>query len=546
MKKFVIPFVGLVMVMVFCFTACNLDVGNFTGNPSERFSQINGEGLASELIIEEADIVKVYDDFIIKKHSLGISIIHTNLGRLSKVAEFSHSEGIQGDLIISNNRLIAINIREEKIIENEKVVYKDYNTDIYIFDLSNLTTTSYSFPIIRTLNLKGEYRTAKVFNDKLYVATTYLSKEKRMQDGQISYDNNGTIREIRDMESMSKLSDIFSAFVVTPIMDSEQESTAVGCYADLFELAIYPTGIYPIFYLGKDYNMIVKLSVDDLSFQNSIADFNYKINNRYCINDNGENIFVVTTNLTYGSRLTIYDSLFNKVGRVDNIAPDENLKAVRYSKNFAYIVTFRIIDPVFKIDISNVESPSIVDELKITGYSTYLHMIDEMDIAIGIGFEGSGFFEKKISLFNVAGDEIDEIDSIETSMLMMSFGYFDPRCVYVDRERNYLFLIGAGVDWDTDALIYSNDKNFYSNDISLFLNILILEYSKTGITIKKVISEDLGEELDYLLDTTFLKMLVEGRSLTIGDFLYFVGNNRINSYAMNNDFALVDTLAIKS
>ena len=62
-----------------------------------------------------------------------------------------------------------------------------------------------------------------------------------------------------------------------------------------------------------------------------------------------------------------------QVAKIDNIAPGESIYAVRFVGEVGYVVTFKKVDPLFTIDLSNPKDPSIRGELKIPGFSTYLH-----------------------------------------------------------------------------------------------------------------------------------------------------------------------------
>lgn len=64
--------------------------------------------------------------------------------------------------------------------------------------------------------------------------------------------------------------------------------------------------------------------------------------------------------------------------------PGERIYASRIIGNRAYIVTFRVIDPVYVIDLSDATSPRILGELEIPGYSAYLHPVSD-DLLLGIG-----------------------------------------------------------------------------------------------------------------------------------------------------------------
>ena len=69
-----------------------------------------------------------------------------------------------------------------------------------------------------------------------------------------------------------------------------------------------------------------------------------------------------------------------------------------------YLVTFRLIDPFFVIDLTNPRVPTILGELKITGFSNYLHPYDNRTI-IGFGRETKSIGQQtglKVSLFDVS------------------------------------------------------------------------------------------------------------------------------------------------
>jgi uncharacterized secreted protein with C-terminal beta-propeller domain len=72
------------------------------------------------------------------------------------------------------------------------------------------------------------------------------------------------------------------------------------------------------------------------------------------------------------------------VGKITNLAPTELIKSVRFLEDRAYVTTFRVIDPLFTIDLSDPTNPEVQGALKIPGFSDYLHPVGE-DYVIGIG-----------------------------------------------------------------------------------------------------------------------------------------------------------------
>ena len=74
------------------------------------------------------------------------------------------------------------------------------------------------------------------------------------------------------------------------------------------------------------------------------------------------------------------------VGRVGGLGKGERIYAVRFMDDAAYVVTFRQVDPSYIVDLSAPRRPRVAGELKIQGYSSYLHPIGD-DLVLGVGQE---------------------------------------------------------------------------------------------------------------------------------------------------------------
>ena len=77
-----------------------------------------------------------------------------------------------------------------------------------------------------------------------------------------------------------------------------------------------------------------------------------------------------------------------RVGAIEKIAPGEDIRAVRFDDDRGYIVTFKKTDPLYVIDLYQPSRPAILGELKIPGFSTYLHRIDPEHL-LSIGFDAN-------------------------------------------------------------------------------------------------------------------------------------------------------------
>jgi hypothetical protein len=81
------------------------------------------------------------------------------------------------------------------------------------------------------------------------------------------------------------------------------------------------------------------------------------------------------------------------VGQVDGLAPTEDIRSVRFSGDRGFVVTFKKTDPLFVFDLANPYAPRVLAELKIPGFSTYMHMMDENHLlTIGYDADDQGDF----------------------------------------------------------------------------------------------------------------------------------------------------------
>ncbi|MFZ5649404.1 MAG: beta-propeller domain-containing protein [Bacillota bacterium] len=128
----------------------------------------------------------------------------------------------------------------------------------------------------------------------------------------------------------------------------------------------------------------------------SRGEVNGTLLNQFSMDEEGGYLRVATTSQGFlfagrqSSRNNIYimDEKLEVVGRIEGLAPTERIFSARFMGGRVYLVTFRNIDPLFVIDIADPKNPKVLGELKIPGFSDYLHPYDENHI-IGIGKEAA-------------------------------------------------------------------------------------------------------------------------------------------------------------
>lgn len=137
--------------------------------------------------------------------------------------------------------------------------------------------------------------------------------------------------------------------------------------------------------------------------------------NQFSMDEYGDNFRIATTQGDAwrtgegASRSNVYvlDSGMDILGKIEGIAPGEKIYSVRFTGDRGYMVTYRNVDPFFVLDLKDPRNPSILGELKIPGYSNYLHPYDENHV-IGFGKDtmeifGTAFYMgMKMAIFDVS------------------------------------------------------------------------------------------------------------------------------------------------
>jgi uncharacterized secreted protein with C-terminal beta-propeller domain len=124
------------------------------------------------------------------------------------------------------------------------------------------------------------------------------------------------------------------------------------------------------------------------------------------MDENGDYFRVATSESYKQTNVYVLDEDLEVVGSLEGLAPNERMYSARFVGDRCYLVTFKKVDPFFVIDLSDPESPTVLGELKIPGYSDYLHPYDENHI-IGLGIDAydmgtfAWFQGVKLSLFDV-------------------------------------------------------------------------------------------------------------------------------------------------
>ncbi|AYC28676.1 beta-propeller domain-containing protein [Paenisporosarcina cavernae] len=158
------------------------------------------------------------------------------------------------------------------------------------------------------------------------------------------------------------------------------------------------------------------------------------------------------------NNLFILDGGLKQVGSIEGLADGERIYSARFMGDKAYMVTFKQTDPLFVFDVSNPVAPKVLGELKIPGFSNYIHPLDDTHL-IGFGFE----------------TEMVDTDWSDEPMLMtggMKISLFDVTDLENPKEQDTEIIGGPGtysqLQHDHKALFQHQERGLYGFPVSLY------------------------------------------------------------------------------
>lgn len=188
------------------------------------------------------------------------------------------------------------------------------------------------------------------------------------------------------------------------------------------------------------------------------------------------------------SDVYILNGNLEEIGNVRNLGVGERIYSVRFIEDKGYVVTFKQIDPFFVLDLANPRKPEVKGELKIPGFSSYLHPLSGDNI-LGVGQEEG---KVKLTIFDVAKPENpQELDTYRLDEYWTEVSN-NHHAFLVDKKHNIFFLPGGNGGY-------------------------VFSYADYRLSLKKTIGES-GVE----------------RAVYIGDYLYVLNDSKMTVLSEND------------
>ena len=432
--------------------------------------------------VEEGDIVVVKSGIIYAAKDTGIDVIDANDPKNLKLAttlKLTENHYIS-KLALYDNLLIAIG---DEYLQKEGTSM----TIAYFYDITNPSAPKY----VRKLAQEGSLQDVRVTNDTLYlIGNMYpnywmLREDKNVDLQPKTYDSKvSNVYESLPFDKISILPNTLDSTysLITAVDLKNGAKTAantkgyLGGSSGLYmsEEALYLTT--PVYHPSTSSSsnkrvmdtMWIPRAVDTQVFKWQVdgttmnfmgtTEVKGSVLNQYSMDEYNGDFRIVTTegdmwdekNISR-NHLFILDKNLQQVGAVTDLAPGEKVYSARFMGDKAYVVTFKEVDPLFVIDVADPAKPTILGELKIPGFSNYLHPLDETHL-IGIGYDTEQRY-----------DEYAKRNFTVTTNMKMSL--FDVTDFQNPKEQSSVKIGGSGsrseVQYNPKALFRNSTYNYY-------------------------------------------------------------------------------------
>lgn len=516
--------------------------------------------------VDEADIVKTDGEYVYSISEDTVYITYaknpTEMNVVAKIQE-PLSNIYPEDLILQNNKLIIISGNTSKTV-------------VKIYDLADIESPDK----IKEFEINKEYYTSRYINGNLYV----ISSGRVLSEGNLEYVEDGaTVNP--DRPNAYKINDLntrIQTVIASYNLNEPENKIKVQSYLmDVENAYISEKNMYlidngysgsrdvefsDIFGLKGVLGIGDAIEESNSTYGSNIYKFNFKEDgsveyqtktqvegttiDQFSLDEKDDNLRIALYT-TKGSRVVVLDNNLKQLGETAYLAKGEKMYSARFVGDRAYLVTYKNIDPLYSIDLSDPANPKALGALKIPGYSTYLQPYDENHI-IGFGFQTEETVRRnslgrvtsssakvtgmKMALFDVSDISNPKMISEEVigDSKTNSTVLENHKALLLDKERN---LLAIPIKNYTTDLSITEDDDISSATKSYTSYLKSRTYNKVGYAVysldiangfnlREIITHDVNSN-DYTSDI---------RGLYIDNTLYTVSNKEIKA---NN----IDTLA---
>jgi len=415
--------------------------------------------------IDEADVVKTDGTYIYQIAGNKVLITRAWPASSLKIAHELELEGFSpSTLYLDDDRLVVIGMQAEKMEADANnddaarhmimpILWQ--NTRVLVYDISDMNNITLS----RDIAIDGYNATSRKKGDYIYLVNSrYVGW---LMDGEEPvrpwYKDSaaGDEKTEIDFDDIRYFPDVaLDDYVIFAALDLKGGKLEVDTYLGWAQ-HMYMSH-ENLFLAMTDWTdtTVFKFDVDGLNLNyvgsGTVAGTPL---NQFSMDEHNGYFRIATTDYSdwenTNNALYVLDGSMKVVGQIKDIAPGERIYSARFMGDKGYLVTFETVDPLFVIDLSNPRDPKILGELKIPGFSNYLHPLDDNHL-LGIG--------QDTRVQSYEGREFVTTKGIKLAI-------FDVSDVNNPREK-HVELIGSSGSW-SEAL-YDHKAVFYHDGVLAF------------------------------------------------------------------------------
>ncbi|MDO4297934.1 MAG: beta-propeller domain-containing protein [Lachnospiraceae bacterium] len=446
-----------------------------------------------EIGVDEADIVKTDGTYIyILRQNGAVTIVNADPASLEIVSTITPTDtGLTQtqELYLDGDVLSVIAQREDTSLEEENDTYYTETITqsvIYTYDISDRTAPKLTGTVVQD----GYYNTSRKNGDYIYLFTSYYP------DIRATYEESNIVPCIN--QDRLKASDFYlpehlnsSAYLLISSMDIRKSGEILDKKALVSGTSNFYVSTENIYIANENWSSdtttttITKFHYED-GIVTGMAAGSVKgyLNNSFSMNEYNGYLRVVSTyyDEDWDERNALYvmDETLNITGAIENLAKGETIRSARFFGDTGYFVTFRQTDPLFSVDLSDPANPVILGELKVSGFSSYLHFYGE-NLLLGMGYEADettgSISGVKLSMFDIS----DPTDAKELHRIIIPGVTWCPsmdnyKSILINPEKN---LFGFFCEDRYLVFSYDTEKGFVSELIYDLVAETLIQQSQT-------------------------------------------------------------------
>ena len=485
------------------------------------FSQTN----VREAGVDEGDVVKTDGSYLyILKSSGSVRIVDIRETKMKEVAEIQPeklNESIE-DLYLDGDRLMLVTTGYESSMEEAEsdmyTVNRYQYTALTVYDITEREHPEMAGRITQ----EGDYRQSRKKGDYVYLLTQYSpSLGDSFEDSSVMPLVNEQKLAISDVYLPDQTSQ--SDYLVASGINIQDPENVISSKAIVSGAADFYMSSDNLFICNNNWNdgksstEILRFACEDGEITaGAMCELPGFLNDTFSLDEYQGYLRVLLTEDSNGESNSLYilDADMQVTGAIRDLADGETIRSARFMGTMAYFVTFRQTDPLFCADLSDPDNPQILSELKLTGFSSYLHPYGE-HLLLGVGYEAEEETGSqtgvKLSMFDISDpSQVEELDKYVikgASYLPSDYNY---KAILADGEKN---LIGFVCDGEYLVFSYDEEKGFQN----------LLTYTMS--------------------DWEYWDGDASCRGVYAGDEFYIVDQDEVLCFDMNRDFTLTDRLS---